>query len=68
LINLEENISIKEGADSNDDSNDSDVQYVDSDTEPVNDKLTQKLQRLHVDDRINVPDENGKFRRFEIFF
>jgi hypothetical protein len=42
------------------DSNDSDVQYVDSDTETVNDKLTQKLQRLHLDDRVNVPDENGK--------
>ncbi|CAF0786043.1 unnamed protein product [Adineta ricciae] len=52
----EENPSIK---DTNENSNDSDVQYVDSDTETVNDKLTQKLQRLHLDDRVNVPDENG---------
>lgn len=44
----------------NEDSNDSDVQYVEHDFEPVNDKLTQKLQRLHLDDRVNVPDENGK--------
>ena len=42
------------------DSNDSDVQCVDSDTEVVNDKLTKKLRQLHVDDRINVPDKNGK--------
>ena len=42
-----------------DDSNDSDVQCVDSDTEIVNDKLVKKMQRLHVDDRVNVPDENG---------
>jgi len=44
----------------NDDGNDSDVQCVDDDnTELVNDKLTKKLQRLHVDDRVNIPDENG---------
>jgi hypothetical protein len=59
-IDLEENLSIKEPPDNNEDSNDSDVQYVDNDIEPVNDKLTQKLQRLHLDDRVNVPDENGK--------
>lgn len=53
---LEEN---KETINQNEDSNDSDVQYVDSDTEIVNDKLTQKLQRLHLDDRVNIPDENG---------
>ncbi|CAF1412645.1 unnamed protein product [Adineta steineri] len=45
--------------DDDDDSNDSDVQCVDSDTEIVNDKLTKKLQRLHVYDRVNIPDENG---------
>ncbi|UJR26103.1 hypothetical protein I4U23_007449 [Adineta vaga] len=43
----------------NDDGNDSDVQCVDGDTEYVNDKLTKKLQRLHVYDRVNIPDENG---------
>ena len=51
------------GAMGNDDdaSNDSDVQCVDSDdNESVNDNLSKKLQRLHVDDRVNVPDENGK--------
>ena len=46
--------------DDNADSNDSDVQCVDSDTEIVNDKITKKMQRLHVDDRVNVPDENGE--------
>ncbi|UJR22850.1 hypothetical protein I4U23_025879 [Adineta vaga] len=51
--------STKEVIDTNENSNDSDVQCVDSDTEIVNDKLTQKLQRLHLDDRVNVPDENG---------
>jgi hypothetical protein len=57
---FEENLSIKEPLNNNnEDSNDSDVQYVDSDTENVNDKLTQKLQRLHLDDRVNIPDENG---------
>jgi hypothetical protein len=60
IDSLEENIPIKESTDNNEDSNDSDVQYVDNDIETVNDKLTQKLQRLHLDDRINVPDENGK--------
>ncbi|CAF5145035.1 unnamed protein product, partial [Rotaria sp. Silwood1] len=59
-IDSEENISNKETIDHNEDSNDSDVQYVESDTELVNDKLTQKLQRLHLDDRVNKPDENGK--------
>ncbi|CAF3293445.1 unnamed protein product [Rotaria sp. Silwood2] len=58
-IDSEENISNKETTDHNEDSNDSDVQYVESDTEIVNDKLTQKLQRLHLDDRVNIPDENG---------
>ncbi|CAM4935936.1 unnamed protein product [Rotaria socialis] len=58
-IDPDENISNKETINPNEDSNDSDVQYVDSDTEIVNDKLTQKLQRLHLDDRINVPDANG---------
>ncbi|CAF4254664.1 unnamed protein product, partial [Rotaria sp. Silwood2] len=58
-IDTEENISNKETTDHNEDSNDSDVQYVESDTEIVNDKLTQKLQRLHLDDRVNIPDENG---------
>ena len=61
---VEENVSIKERLDTNEDSNDSDVQYVDNDFEPVNDKLTQKLQRLHLDDRVNVPDENGKTNIF----
>ncbi|CAF0777005.1 unnamed protein product [Adineta steineri] len=58
-IDPEDNIPIKEPIDTNEDSNDSDVQCVDSDTETINDKLTQKLQRLHLDDRVNVPDENG---------
>jgi RAD54-like protein 2 len=58
-IDSEENNPIKEPIDNNEDSNDSDVQYVDHDFENVNDKLTQKLQRLHLDDRVNVPDENG---------
>lgn len=43
------------------DSDDSDVQLVESDTEVVNDKLSQKLRRLHVDDNVNIPDENGLF-------
>ncbi len=43
----------------NDDSSDSDVQCVDDDTEIINDNLTKKLQRLHIDDRVNIPDENG---------
>ncbi|CAF4979680.1 unnamed protein product [Rotaria magnacalcarata] len=60
-IDPDENISNKETINPNEDSNDSDVQYVDSDTEIINDKLTQKLQRLHLDDRINVPDENVQF-------
>jgi hypothetical protein len=52
--------SITERKFDNDDGNDSDVQCVDDDdTELVNDKLTKKLQRLHVDDRVNIPDENG---------
>ncbi|CAF0812565.1 unnamed protein product [Adineta ricciae] len=42
-----------------DDGNDSDVQCVDSDTEYVNDNVTKKLQRLHVYDRVNIPDEYG---------
>jgi len=70
-FNLEENISIKEPIDNNEDSNDSDIQYVDNNIEPVNDKLTQKLQRLHLDDRVNVPDENGKLfliTKFICFF
>ena len=46
--------------DDDDDGNDSDIQCVDSDSESVNDLLTKKLQRLHVDDRVNVPDGNGK--------
>jgi hypothetical protein len=46
--------------DNDDDGSDSDVQYVDGDNEMVNENLTKKLQRLHVDDRINIPDENGK--------
>ncbi|CAF0909875.1 unnamed protein product [Didymodactylos carnosus] len=41
------------------DGSDSDVQCVTSDTEDINDTLSKKLQRLHVDDRVNVPDENG---------
>ena len=57
---LGEKISTKDPIDNHDDSNDSDVQFVDSDTETVNDKLTQKLQRLHLDDRVNVPDESGR--------
>ena len=43
------------------DSNDSDVQCVDSDTEVVNESVIKKMRRLHVDDRVNVSDENGKF-------
>ena len=42
-----------------DDGNDSDVQCVDGDTEYVNDNVTKKLQRLHVYDRVNIPDEDG---------
>jgi len=57
---LEKNMSVKETTDNNEDSDDSDIQCVDNDSETVNDKLTQKLQRLHLDDRVNVPDENGK--------
>jgi len=57
LLNIN---SITERKLDNDDGNDSDVQCVDDDnTELVNDKLTKKLQRLHVDDRVNIPDENG---------
>ena len=45
----------------NDDGNDSDVQCVDDeDTGIVDEKLAKKLQRLHVDDRVNIPDENGR--------
>lgn len=58
---LEETNPINGIDNTNDDSNDSDVQYVENDYEQVNDKLTQKLQRLHLDDRVNVPDENGKY-------
>jgi hypothetical protein len=53
-------MSVKETTDNNEDSDDSDIQCVDNDSETVNDKLTQKLQRLHLDDRVNVPDENGE--------
>ncbi|CAF2309711.1 unnamed protein product [Rotaria sp. Silwood2] len=42
-----------------DDDSDSDVQSIDGDTDFVNDKLSKRLQRLHVDDRVNVPDDNG---------
>ncbi|CAF0776750.1 unnamed protein product [Didymodactylos carnosus] len=41
------------------DDSDSDIQCVTSDTENVNDTLSKKLQRLHIDDRMNIPDENG---------
>ena len=59
--NFEDQIPLKEPIDTNDDnSNDSDVQCVDNNYESVNNKLTQKLQRLHLDDRINTPDENGR--------
>lgn len=64
ISNLEETNANNELSNTNEDSNDSDVQYVEHDFEPVNDKLTQKLQRLHLDDRVNVPDENGKFDPF----
>jgi hypothetical protein len=50
---------------------DDDVQCVDDDddTELVNDTLTKKLQRLHIDDRVNIPDENGnKKSRSTLYF
>ena len=44
----------------NDDDSDSDIQCIDTnENEIVDEKLAQKLQRLHVDDRVNIPDENG---------
>jgi hypothetical protein len=51
----------KSNTNNDDDGNDSDVQCVDGDddSEVVDDKLTKKLQRLHLDDRVNIPDENG---------
>jgi hypothetical protein len=58
--NEKKNLTTERKINNNDDGNDSDVQYVDDDdTEFVNDKLTKKLQRLHVDDRVNRPDEKG---------
>ncbi|CAF3651610.1 unnamed protein product [Rotaria sordida] len=45
--------------DDDDDDSDSDVQSINGDTDFVNDKLSKRLQRLHVDDRVNIPDHNG---------
>ena len=43
------------------DGSDSDVQYLEEDeSDYIDDKMTQKLRRLHVDDRVNIPNENGR--------
>lgn len=45
------------------DGSDSDVQYLEEDdSDYIDDKMTQKLRRLHVDDRVNIPNENGRRR------
>ncbi|CAF3333665.1 unnamed protein product [Rotaria sp. Silwood1] len=58
LINNPDTSTRRVNNDDNDDS-DSDVQSIDGNTDFVNDKLSKRLQRLHVDDRINIPDDNG---------
>lgn len=46
------------------DGSDSDVQYLDEEeSDYIDDKLTQKLRRLHLDDRVNTPNEDGRRRK-----